>query len=89
MSKQYITIESNQVFNAEPSHIDCVGNCSVYVKMQDGTELEIHRIPARRVDQLVYQLTHPDMAIKIEESLLTETTGQWLDSVGVTREGRQ
>jgi hypothetical protein len=88
MSKEYMTIESNQVFSAESSHIDCVGNCSVYVKMQDGTELEIHRISYRKVDQLVYDLTHPDMSIRIDKSLLTENIDQWLDSVGVTREGR-
>lgn len=88
MSKEYVTIESNQVFSVESSHIDCIGNCSVFVIMQDGSELEIHRISYRKVDQLVYNLTHPDLSIRIEKSLLTETNDQWLDSVGITREGR-
>jgi len=76
-------IDTNQVVKVDVSHIDCMGNCSVYVKLQDGTEFDIHRISYRKVDQLEYNLTHPDLVITFDSSLLEESEEQWLASNGI------
>lgn len=84
-TKEYVTINSNEVFSVDVSHIDCVGNCSIYIKMQDGSEVEIFGVSCRQVDQLEYNLTHPDMAIRFDKRMLTETEDQWLASNGIRR----
>lgn len=82
MSK-FIIIESNNVFSISVSHERCDGTHNIYLKMQDGSEVELFSISKRHIDQVEYNLTHPDMNIKFDSRFLTQTDTQWLSQNGI------
>lgn len=76
-------INSNDVFSFELSHQRCDGTFNSLIRLQDGTELDVYNLCHKAAKGLEYNLTHPDMCVKLDIRYLVQTEDQWLRQNGI------
>jgi len=82
--KQLI-IYSNDVFNVLISHERCDGTHNISIELQDGSVVELYGISRRVINNVEYNLTHPDMSLAFDERFLIQTKERWLSQNGESK----
>lgn len=80
---KFTVINSNEVSSVIVSHMRCDGTFNVYITMNDGSDIELYGISSRVIEQVEYNLTHPDMSIKFDNKFLTQTMELWHSQNGI------